>query len=70
MCCYLLLRLCRCWAFNEYDTTKGSEPSVYFQSWANGVPTPNIGDTGLRKLDAVVSEAEKKGLKLILTLMK
>lgn len=54
----------RTWAFNDATSCSG----VYFQCWSSGSPVINTGTDGLQRLDAVVTAAEKYGLKLIMPL--
>ncbi|KAG8739854.1 hypothetical protein FRC10_005049 [Ceratobasidium sp. 414] len=74
------LNVIRTWGFNEMNVTKipgglpqyggeGAGPTViYYQSWVNGTATINYGENGLGHFDKVVSLAEKKGIKLVVTL--
>ncbi|KAG8706264.1 hypothetical protein FRC08_001170 [Ceratobasidium sp. 394] len=74
------LNVIRTWGFNEMNVTKvpgglpqyggeGAGPTViYYQSWVNGTATINYGENGLGHFDKVVALAEKKGIKLVVTL--
>ncbi|KAL4971701.1 putative mannan endo-1,4-beta-mannosidase F [Aspergillus desertorum] len=58
-------KILRIWGFNDVN----SEPStgqVWFQKHEGGVSTINTGQYGLQRLDAVVSSAEQRGIKLII----
>lgn len=46
----------------------GPKNGVYFQSFKTNPPTVNEGPTGLERLDYVVAEAGKRGLKLVIPL--
>lgn len=60
------LKVVRTWGFSDQDSTNEGSYPAYFQSWADGKPTINDGDDGLKRLDAVVSAAEDAGLKLVI----
>ncbi|EJD44058.1 glycoside hydrolase [Auricularia subglabra TFB-10046 SS5] len=60
-------KVVRTWAFNDVTEIPPNN-GTYFQLLANGTATINEGPTGLQRLDKVVTEAEKIGLKLHLTL--
>lgn len=58
-------KILRIWGFNDVNTEPGTG-QVWFQKHSGGVSTINTGTYGLQRLDAVVSSAEKRGVKLIL----
>ncbi|KAG8848677.1 hypothetical protein FRB91_010595 [Serendipita sp. 411] len=74
------IKVIRTWGFREVNATyvpgglpkygdEGAGPStIYFQKWTDGVPAINYGDNGLKRLDQIVTLAEKKGLKIIFAL--
>lgn len=55
--------------FEGNNDGEGSKDGVYFQYWDDEQKKPvvNEGENGLRRLDYVISEAEKHNLKLIIT---
>ena len=55
--------------FEGNNDGEGSKDGVYFQYWDDELKKPvvNEGENGLRRLDYVISEAEKHNLKLIIT---
>ncbi|KAJ5578131.1 uncharacterized protein N7459_007095 [Penicillium hispanicum] len=61
------LKVLRVWGFNDVNTAP-SAGTVYFQlhDKATGKTTINTGADGLKRLDYVVSTAEKYGIKLII----
>ncbi|KZV93394.1 hypothetical protein EXIGLDRAFT_749211, partial [Exidia glandulosa HHB12029] len=61
------IKVVRTWAFNDVTEIPPNN-GTYFQLLANGTVTINDGPTGLQRLDKVISEAEKLGLKVQLTL--
>ncbi|MGN1114749.1 MAG: X2-like carbohydrate binding domain-containing protein [Oscillospiraceae bacterium] len=54
---------------NDYNGGVASKDGVYFQYWDDDkkAPVVNEGENGIQKLDYVISEAEKRDLKLIVT---
>ena len=54
---------------NDNNGGVATKDGVYFQYWdaEQNRPVVNEGENGLRKLDYVISEAEKRGIKLIIT---
>lgn len=58
-------KILRVWGFNDVKTIP-SAGIVYFQSFSGSTATINTGANGLRRLDAVVTSAEKNGIKLII----
>lgn len=74
------IEVVRTWGFNEVNVTtipgglpqyggEGAGPtSIFYQSWANGKATVNLGPNGLPHFDKVVKLAEQKGIKLVVTL--
>ena len=54
---------------NDNNGGVASKDGVYFQYWDDKLKKPvvNEGADGLRKLDYVIAEAEKRGIKLIIT---
>lgn len=72
-------RVMRTWAFLDRGSLDGRvanirdpghQDGVYFQYWdrATGKPAYNDGPNGLQRLDFVLHQARKRGLKLILTM--
>ncbi|OQE32747.1 hypothetical protein PENFLA_c001G01480 [Penicillium flavigenum] len=61
------LKILRVWGFNDVNTVP-EDGKVYFQlhDKATGKTTINTGADGLKRLDYVVSAAEKYGIKLII----
>lgn len=61
------LKILRVWGFNDVNAVPASG-TVYFQlhDKATGTTTINTGADGLKRLDYVVSAAEKYGIKLII----
>ncbi|KAI0021093.1 glycoside hydrolase superfamily [Xylariomycetidae sp. FL0641] len=60
------LQVLRVWGFNDV-TTEPAAGTVWFQRLAaDGASTINTGADGLARLDAVVTAAEERGLKLII----
>ncbi|KAJ5705584.1 hypothetical protein N7536_001273 [Penicillium majusculum] len=61
------LKILRVWGFNDVNTVPAAG-TVYFQlhDKATGTTTINTGADGLKRLDYVVSAAEKYGIKLII----
>ncbi|KAJ5412792.1 hypothetical protein N7465_005097 [Penicillium sp. CMV-2018d] len=61
------LKVLRVWGFNDVNTAPAAG-TVYFQlhDKATGTTTINTGADGLKRLDYVVSAAEKNGIKLII----
>ncbi|KAJ5178033.1 Glycoside hydrolase superfamily [Penicillium coprophilum] len=61
------LKILRTWGFNDVNTAP-TDGTVYFQvhDKATGTSTINTGADGLKRLDYVVSAAEKYGIKLII----
>jgi mannan endo-1,4-beta-mannosidase len=58
------LKILRVWGFNDVNTVPGSG-TVYYQYLSASGSTINTGANGLQRLDAVVSAAEARGIKLI-----
>lgn len=61
------LKILRVWGFNDVNTVPAAG-TVYFQlhDKATGTTTINTGADGLKRLDYIVSAAEKYGIKLII----
>ncbi len=64
----------RTWGFQDYQNTDGTGSvqqnfeGVWYQAWdaVTGAPQVNTGANGLQKLDYVIAEAGKRGLKLVI----
>ncbi|KAJ0279255.1 hypothetical protein Brms1b_008594 [Colletotrichum noveboracense] len=58
------LKIFRVWGFNDVNTIPGNN-QVWYQYLSASGSQINTGANGLQRLDAVVSAAERKGVKLI-----
>ncbi|EQB50640.1 hypothetical protein CGLO_09896 [Colletotrichum gloeosporioides Cg-14] len=59
------LKIFRVWGFNDVNTIPGNN-QVWYQYLSASGSQINTGANGLQRLDAVVSAAERKGVKLII----